>query len=164
MDHWMEMVEDSGTVTGAAQSLQVAMDIFGNHAINNPTVSRTQQFAYLKGWQGVSDATGIGIATGNFWTLLNAWNPNPAVSGPAVRWGMKQGTSTLNPFEYTTPYEGNVLQEVYDTLLRVTPYIPTSGAQIIGWMANNYTLVTHSTDSNCPASVTVSDGTFAVGG
>jgi hypothetical protein len=152
MDHYQEMVENNATVTGATQALQVAMEIFGNHTINNPTVSRTQQFAYLKGWQGVSDATGIGIATGNFWSLLNMWNPNPAISGPTIRWGMKQGTSSLNPFEFYTPYESNVLQEVYDTLLRVTPYIPSSGAQVIGWMADDYKLI--SPGGPCPASIT----------
>jgi hypothetical protein len=160
MDHYQEMVANNVTIAGATQSDQVAMEIFGNHTVNNPTISRTQQFAYAKGWQGVSDATGVGISTGNFWSLLNMWNPNPAVSGPTIRWGMKQGTSSLNPFEFTSPSEFNVLQEVYDTLLRVTPYIPTSGPQIIGWMADSYKLVQHSliltgvtVDSNCPASI-----------
>jgi len=51
LDHYQELVEFNGTISGASQALQVAMEIFGNHTINNPTVSRTQQFAYLKGWQ-----------------------------------------------------------------------------------------------------------------
>ncbi|HTD19676.1 MAG TPA: hypothetical protein VK667_09125, partial [Ktedonobacteraceae bacterium] len=165
MDHYTEMVEDNVTITGAAQSLQPAMEIFGNHTINNPTVSRTQQFGYAKGWTGVSDATGIGRATGNFWSLDNAWNPSPAISGPTIRWGMKQGTSILNPFLSTSVFEFNILQEVYDSLLTVAPYIPGTGAQIIGYMANTYSLVSHSgavgtTDANCPASI----GVFAVQG
>ena len=167
MDHYMELNQFNATLTGAAQSLQVAMEIFGNHTINQPTISRTQQFAYLKGWQGISDATGIGIATGNFWSLLNGWNPGPAVSGPTIRWGMKQGTSSLNPFEFATPYEFNILQEIYDPLLRLTPYIPTSGLQIIGYMANDYKLVCqtatptcNNVDTGCPAVI----GAFPVGG
>jgi hypothetical protein len=73
---------------------------------------------------------------------------------------MKQGTSSLNPFEFATPYESNVLQEIYDPLLAVAPYIPGTGAQIIGWMANSYLRVNHSTDATCPASI----GTSSVQG
>src|SRR2546426_3775487 len=171
MDHYQEMNQFNATIQGAAQSLQPAMEIFGNHTINDPTVSRTQQFGYAKGWTGVSDATGIGIATGNFWSLLNMWNPSPAITGPGIRWGMKQGTSSLNPFEFTTPYEYNVLQEIYDTLLRVAPYIPGTGAQIIGYMANTYQLVQHSAvlpgiavDANCPASATIAGVSWPVQG
>jgi hypothetical protein len=167
MDRYQEMVENNVTTTGAVQALQVAMEIFGNHTIGNPTVSRAQSFAFLKGWQGISDATGTGIATGNFWSLLNGWNSGAAIGGPTIRWGMKQGTSTLNPFEFTTPYESNVLQEIYDTLLRAGPYIPTNGAQIIGYMADDYRLVQHSlvvpgvaVDISCPASI----GAFPVQG
>jgi hypothetical protein len=165
MDHYQEMTENNVTIVGATQSDQVAMEIFGNHTINNPTISRTQQFAFLKGWQGVSDATGIGIATGNFWSLLNMWNANPAVSGPTIRWGMKQGTSNLNPFEFTTVFEFNILQEIYDALLAFTAYIPNTGPQIIGYMANTYSLVSHTgavgtTDANCPAAI----GVFPVQG
>src|SRR5947199_8659021 len=141
------------------------MEIFGNHTINNPTVSQAQQFAYLKGWPGVSDGTGIGTATGNFWSLLNAWNPSPAVSGPTIRCGMKQGTSSLNPFTVTTVFEFNILQEIYDGLLAFTPYIPSTGTQVVGYLANSYSLVTHATDPNCPASASPSTGgTFPVGG
>jgi hypothetical protein len=163
------MTENNVTIAGAAESDQVAMEIFGNHTINNPTISRTQQFAFLKGWQGVSDATGIGIATGNFWTLLNAWNPNPASTGPTIRWGMKQGTSSLNPFEFTTVFEFNILQEIYDSLLTFTAYIPTTGPQIVGYMANTYSLVSHTgavgaTDANCPNGIIQSGHNFTVQG
>src|SRR5205807_1363489 len=90
-------------------------------------------FVYVKGWTGVSDATGIGIATGNVFSLMNAWNLSPAISGPTIRWGMKQGTSILNPFLSTLASEQNVLQEIYEHLLTVTPYIPGTAAQIIGY-------------------------------
>jgi len=171
MDHYQEMNQFNATIQGAGQSLQPAMEIFGNHTINDPTVSRTQQFGYAKGWTGVSDATGIGIATGNAFSLMNAWNPSPAISGPTIRWGMKQGTSSLNPFEFTTVFEFNILQEVYDALLTVTPYIPGTGAQIIGYMANTYQLVQHSAvlpgiavDANCPASATIAGVSWPVQG
>ncbi len=183
MDKYMEMVQFNGSITGAAQALQVAMEIYGNHTISPPTFSRTPQFAYLKGWQGVSDATGIGITAGNsldntearrfattapatsrgnFWTLLNAWNPN---SGGTIRWGMKHETATLNPFFFTARVEANVIQEVYDSLLVYSPYIPTSGAQVFSYMANSFILVSQtgavgSIDSNCPAAI----GVFPVQG
>src|SRR5205807_3894121 len=110
-------------------------------------------------------------ATGNAFSLMNAWNPSPAISGPTIRWGMKQGTSSLNPFEFTTVFEFNILQEVYDALLTVTPYIPGTGAQIIGYMANTYQLVQHSAvlpgiavDANCPASATIAGASWPVQG
>ncbi|TMI25713.1 hypothetical protein E6H30_05195 [Candidatus Bathyarchaeota archaeon] len=156
MDHYMEMTENNVTIPAAATADQVAMEIFGNHTLANPTVSLTQQFAYRKGWTGISDATGVGIASGNFWSLSNGWNPSPAIAGPAIRWGMKQGISTLNPFETSTVFEANILQEVYDTLLAFTPYIPTTGSQIIGYMSNSYKLVSHTgavgeADPLCPS-------------
>ncbi len=166
LDKFQEMVENNVTFTGASQALQVAMDMFGNHTISAPTFSRTQQFAFLKGWQGVSDATGVGIATGNPFTLLNAWNP---FSGGTIRWGQKSGTSTFNPFAFSTVSEANVIQEVYDPLLVFSPYVPTSGAQVFGWMANSFALVSHTgavgtTDANCPASVTKGTVSFPVQG
>src|SRR2546422_11450956 len=171
MDHYQEMNQFNATIQGAGQSLQPAMEIFGNHTINNPTVSRTEQFGYAKGCTGTRDATDIGIATDNAFNLMNACNPSPAISGPTIRWGMKQGTSSLNPFEFTTVFEFNILQEVYDALLTVTPYIPGTGAQIIGYMANTYQLVQHSAvlpgiavDANCPASATIAGASWLVQG
>ncbi len=162
LDKFQEMVENNVTITGAGQALQVAMDIYGNHTISPPTFSRTQQFAYLKGWQGVSDATGIGTATGNFFTFLNAWKSD---SGGTIRWGQKSGTSSLNPFTFTTVFEFNAIQEVYDSLLVFSAYVPTSGAQVFGYMANSFGLVSHTgavgtTDANCPAAI----GVFPVQG
>jgi hypothetical protein len=57
------------------------------------------------------------------------------------------------------------LQEVYDALLTFTPYIPTTGPQIIGFMVNSYALVSHTgavgtADANCPAAI----GVFTVQG
>ena len=158
-DHYTNQLEFNGTFNGATASLQTAMDIFGNHTATVPVYVKNQVFAYLKGWTGVSDATGIGIATGNPWTLLNAWNPSPAISGPTIRWGMVQGTSSLNPYLFSTIHEANVLQEIYDTLLTIAPYIPRSGSNagvpfILPWMGNGYNLVTHATDPGCPSSIT----------
>src|SRR3989449_8866403 len=82
MDHYQEMNQFNATIQGAGQSLQPAMEIFGNHTINNPTVSRTEQFGYAKGCTGTRDATDIGIATDNAFNLMNACNPSPAISGP----------------------------------------------------------------------------------
>jgi len=128
-------------------------------------------FAYRKGWTGISDANGVGIATGNFWSLLDGWNPGPAISGPDIRWGMSTGTLTLNPFLFTRTSERNILQEVFDPLLASTPYIPGTGAQIIGYMANTYQLVQHSAilpgvpvDGNCPASMTIAGASWPVQG
>jgi hypothetical protein len=47
-----------------------------------------------------------------------------------------------------SPQDTYVLNEVYDTLLRVNPY---NSGQIFGWMVNAFAFVTHASDPGCPA-------------
>src|SRR5207245_9860811 len=75
--------------------------------------------------------------------------------------------STLNPFETSAVFEANILQEVYDTLLAFTPYIPTTGSQIIGYMSNSYKLVSHTgavgeADPLCPSLAALPAGGLAL--
>jgi hypothetical protein len=109
--------------------------------------------AYLQGWIGISDISGVGIAQGNFWSLLNGWNSGPAVSGPTIRWGLSAGTSSLNPFLSTLSSEQDVLQEVYDPLIASGPYLSGGAPQVIGYMANTFSTVTHTSDPNCPVTI-----------
>jgi hypothetical protein len=157
----MEQSQFLFTPAAATASLQVAMDIFGNHTFNIPIWTPSVQYSYTKGWQGVSNAAGIGTAQGNKWSILNAWNAHPAIAGPTIRWGQKDATSSLNVFTFNSVVEADIVNEVYDSLLVTNPQSPT---QIIGWMANFYQKVTPSTDPTqpCHTPYTNSRGTFSV--
>jgi hypothetical protein len=160
MDTYQEQSQFLGTPAAATASLQIAMDIFGNHTFNVMIWTPSIQYAYTKGWNGVSNAAGIGTAQGNTWSLLNAWNANPQTPGPTIRWGQKDATSSLNPFSFNTVVEADIVNEVYDSLLVTNPQSPT---QIIGWMANFYQKVAPVAGSpTCPTSYTNSRGTFTV--
>jgi hypothetical protein len=148
------------TPAAAEASLQVAMDIFGNHTYTIPVWTPSVQYPIVKGWQGISNAAGIGTAQGNTWSLLNAWSANPAVAGPTIRWGQKDATSTLNPFNFNTVVEADIFGEVYDSLLVTNPFSPT---QIVGYMVNSYKLETNAQDPACPATYANARGTFTVG-
>src|SRR6266571_5470516 len=150
-DHYTQMLEfnDSATV-GAGQvpayiaSLQVSMDLMGNHTVTIPIWSGANQFGYLKGWTGVNDAKGFGPP--NFFTLLNMWNPNPVVPG-TIRWGFKQGTATLNPYNFATVWENYIITNTFDGLLAANHDSPTD---LFGWMVNGWTFLTPGT-TQCPA-------------
>jgi len=137
----VEFAADGGH---ALANLQVAMDIFGNHTATIPIWSGANQFGYLKGWTGVNDAKGVGPP--NFFTLLNMWNPNPVVPG-TIRWGFKQGTSTLNPYNFATVWENYIVTNTYDGLIAANPDSPTD---LFGWMVNGWTFLTPGT-TQCPA-------------
>ncbi len=136
----VEFAVDAGH---ALANLQAAMEIFGNHTATIPIWSGANQFGYLKGWTGVSDAKGAGPP--NTFTLLNMWNPNPVVPG-TIRWGFKQGTSTLNPYNFATVQESYIITNVYDSLLKAEPYNPTS---LFGWMVNGWATLNPG-NTQCP--------------
>ena len=164
-DFWVEQSQFDTTAAAATAALQVAMDIFGNHTFNVVIWTPSVQYAYTKGWQGVTNCPGIGTAQGNFWSLLNMWNPNPANKGPdgngRIVWGQKDATSSLNVFSFNTVVEADFITEMYDALLTPNCFNPAS--QIIGWMASSYTVLT-SGATGCPTTYSNSRGTFSVGG
>jgi len=160
-DLWVEQSQFLATPAAAEASLQVAMDIYGNHTFTVPMWTPSVQYPYVKGWTGVSNSAGIGTAQGNPWSLLNAWSANPTLAGPTIRWGQKDATASLNPYTFSSVVEADVFGEVYDSLLITNPASPT---QIIGWMTNFYRLETHATQpAECPATYTNARGTFDVG-
>src|SRR3989441_979164 len=114
---------------------------------SGPNACPSGQFAWAKGWQSVSvDST---ACIDNFFTLLNMWNPNPAIFGPEIRWGSVGGTDTLNPYLAASQQDFHVLGELYDTLLRANPY---DHSQIFSWMAaSNGFVAPGSNGGLCPA-------------
>jgi hypothetical protein len=169
MNTWSNYGQFAPLPNNAIADTQVANDIAGNHTFNINLMAHAAQYAWLAGWQGVCNAAGIGIAQANFYGLLNAWNPSPAVSGPTIRWGQKDSPDTLNPFSATTVTDFDIIQEVYDGLLAFNCYNPAS---LYGYMVNSYQIVqnpgvinpTAQTDSNCPLNVQTASGLFPVGG
>src|SRR5207249_10346602 len=157
---WVEQSQFLATPAAAEASLQVEMDIYGNHTFTVPMWTPSVQYPYVKGWTGVSNSAGIGTAQGNPWSILNAWSANPTLAGPTTRWGQKDATASLNPYTFSSVVEADVFGEVYDSLLITNPASPT---QIIGWMTNFYRLETHATQqAECPATYTNPRRTFDV--
>jgi ABC-type transport system substrate-binding protein len=135
-DHYTDMVEFNNTLAGAAASLQKSNEIFGKKVASIPLWSGANQFATLKGWNNVVNAKGFGPAVfGNAYSLYNTWNPSPATSG-TIRWGFKQGTSTLNPYTLSTVWEANAVSTIFDPLLQFDPYQGSN--QLYGWLVNSF--------------------------
>ena len=99
----------------AASAAYKAQDLYGQSAFTIPWWSGRNQFAYLSGWQGAVLHKGDGFTPpGNYFTMLNAWNPNPPLAG-TVRQGFKQGTGSVNPFIGTTPWDLGVTTAIWDS-------------------------------------------------
>ncbi len=127
-------VEFSPTTSQSASFGLQALDIIGPTLGDIPIYSRAIVMAWLSNWIGSIVQQGTGPP--NPWTFMNAYSSNPAIP-QTVRWGFKQGTSTLNLAAAVTAFEFNVLNEVYDSLLKQNPY---SLAQLTSWMANSWKL------------------------
>jgi hypothetical protein len=161
-DYWSGNSEFAASPGAAIADLQIAMDIFGNHTFAIPVFGHSSSQAYLMGWTGVSNSPTSGSSdVGNYWSLLNMWNPSPTLPGPTIRWGQDNSPDTLNPFLANYTVAWNVLNEIYDPLLQVNPYNPD---QLFGWMVNSYSIVTNGQDSNCPVTVTRGAASFSVAG
>ncbi len=114
----------STTQLSAASAAYKAQDIFGQNAFTIPGWTRLKQFAYLSGWQGgvLNKANGF-TPPGNYFTMLNAWNPSPPVSG-TVRQGYSQGTGSVNPFIGASPWDIGVMGSVWDSPGTTNPDLP----------------------------------------
>jgi hypothetical protein len=99
----------------SASAAYKAQDVFGQNAFTIPWYSGKNQFAYLSGWQGAVLHKGDGFTPpGNYFTMLNAWNPNPPLAG-TVRQGYKQGTGSVSPFIGNTPWDIGIQGSVWDS-------------------------------------------------
>jgi hypothetical protein len=115
----------------AASAAYKAKDIFGQNAFTIPWWSGKNLFAYLTGWQGAVLHKGNGFTPpGNYFTMLNAWNPSPPVPG-TVRQGYKQGTGSVSPFIGNTPWDIGVTGSIWDSPGTTNPDSPQS---YMDWM------------------------------
>jgi hypothetical protein len=125
----------TGTCQGTSQLSAVgagvqAEDQFGKNAYTLPVFEQHDQFGYLNnGWVRVINNLGAGLP--NYFTWLNAWNPNPVQQG-TIRQGFKQTTRSVSPFIDSSLWDNWIVGSVYDSLMIPTPY---SGSQSVAWNA-----------------------------
>lgn len=86
-----------------------------------------QQFVYLSGWQRVVNGQYSGIP--NFFTWLDAYNPNPASLG-AVRQGFAQSPFSVNPYVASSVWDLYIVGNIYDSLETTNPL---NGGQLLDW-------------------------------
>src|SRR5438445_462612 len=102
---------------------------FGSHAYTMPIYEQNIQFGFQGGW--IRDINNAGSGLPNYFTWLNAWNPTPALPG-TIRQGFKQTTSSVSPFVANNQWDAYIVGNIYDSLAVINP---TSGGQLIYWMA-----------------------------
>ena len=138
-------------VTQASASYK-AQDVFGQNAYTIPWWTGSNQFAYLTGWQGAVLNKGNGFTPpGNYFTMLNAWNPSPHVPG-TIRQGYSQSTGSVNPFIGNTPWDLGVIGAVWDSPGTMNPDSPTT---YLDWMTIRTDLLAPSSLSYTPPPGTV---------
>ena len=121
------------TLTCSLASLNPMLQaVEGAQAADIPVYARSGQYAWSNSWAGMIETAGVGPEAPS--TFL----ANYALTGTSdtLRWGQKQGTSSVNPWAgITTVWEFQLSQEYYDSLLGANPY---NVAQLTNWAANSY--------------------------
>jgi hypothetical protein len=111
-------------------------NLYGKNAYSIPAFDVTRaQYAYAANWQRVITADGVGIP--NFFTWLDAYNPNPTVPG-TIRQGFASSTRSVSPYAAETVHDSYIVQNIYDSLTienpRAASQNPSAAAQTIDWM------------------------------
>lgn len=132
------MCPSTATACSAESAGFVAEEIFGNHTFTIPIYSPAYQFGYLNNWQRIVNAQGTGLP--NYFTWLNVYSPNPAVTG-TVRQGFSQATFSLNPYGAETAQDFYILHNIYDSIYAPNPLGPS---QLIDWMTRSHSALTNS--------------------
>ena len=135
-----------GTCTGGKLSSHSAgveaEAAFGQGVFTIPVFQTKDQFAYLQcttpsscstsnSWVRADNNAGVGLP--NYFTWLNAYNANPAVSG-TIRQGFKETTRSVSPYIASTVWDTYIEGNVYDTLYAQNPL---NTAQFFNWMTEN---------------------------
>ena len=129
-DSLTNSIESASSISSAINFGEQAEERFGAHAYTIPIFEQNSQFGYLNnGWIRADNNAGSGLP--NYFTWLNAWNPTPALPG-TLRQGFKQTTSSVSPFVVNSQWDAYIVGNIYDSLAVTNP---TSGGQLIYWMA-----------------------------
>lgn len=131
-------------------------DDYGKGAFSIPVYDLTSQFVYVKGWQRVINADGVGIP--NYFTWLDAYNPNPVAPG-TIRQGFSQTIHSLNPYVASTTHDFYVDRNIYDSL---TIANPLNSGQLLQWMTIRQFLMPNSQLTYVPPNGTISSFRFTL--
>jgi hypothetical protein len=85
---------------------------------------------YLSNWRHVVNEVGVGVDS--WWTFMNTYKLGGPGYGDIMRYGVLQFNPWLNVISAPWSTDWDVLDEVYDTLLKSNPYLPGG---IIPWIA-----------------------------
>jgi len=129
---------------------------FGSHAYTMPIYEQNIQFGFQGGW--IRDINNAGSGLPNYFTWLNAWNPTPALPG-TIRQGFKQTTSSVSPFVANNQWDAYIVGNIYDSLAVMNP---TSGGQLIYWMALSVNQLPYSSLTYTPPSGTTQTFRFTL--
>src|SRR5256712_238493 len=136
-----------------------AEDYFGSHVFTIPVWSGLDTQARLSCWHLGSSSPGIITAFGggylgsaNYFSWLNAYCGAPAVAG-TYRQSLMTTVDSLNPFDFTTVWDGYVMSNIYDSLFVQNPLCsqaPPAGSgvnqcssilQNIDWMTTSHSFL-----------------------
>jgi len=112
-----------------------AEDYFGSHAFTIPVWTGVDIEARSSNWPlGSPTSPGFITAFGggyspqaNIWEWLDAYSPNPAVAG-TLRQSFLTTVDSLNPFDFTTVWDGYLLSNIYDSLFFQNPQCTNSAS------------------------------------
>jgi len=147
-----------------------AEDYFGSHVFTLPVYSILDTQGRLSNWAlggsspGFITAFGGGYsASANYFEWLNAYSATPAVAG-TFRQSFLTTVSNLNPFDFTTLWEGYLLSNIYDGLFAQNPLCsqtsPTGSGvsrcssilQNIDWMTTSHSFLCYPSGPACTSS------------
>ncbi len=132
-------------------------DAYGKGAYSIPVFDIINaQFAYLSNWQRVINGDGTGIP--NFFTWLDAYSPNPDVSG-TVRQGFSTTTQSLNPYTAESVHDFYILNNIYDSLSTENPL---NHSQLFNWMTISSQQLPNTSLTYTPPSGTISTFRFTL--
>jgi hypothetical protein len=140
-----------------------------------PVYSHLEQFAELNGWNwqqvGAGQGSSIALQKGHgtqtaFWSLLNArqvpgYTPANPVYTPGggnpnlIRRGFSQDPDTLNPYQATTVWDFEIINQVFDTMLQVNPQTAGANQQVIDWMSSSHSASFNPNEIGCVAGPSV---------
>ena len=163
--------EFSATLAISGQFFQRALLDELNNAVSIPGFSFVDTFAENNGFNlqqcttqcsptqsSIVNTVGFGTLAGSaYYTLLNArqvpgytahvaaYQPIPGL----IRRGFSQDTSNLSPFTFNSVWEGDVLADIYDTMLSPDPNTSGGNTQFIDWGTTSHSSRFNANELGC---------------
>lgn len=143
LDYWLEILyraKDKETALNASINAQRRLtEIVGTIPLWCPLYAK----AYRKtseraptGWTGIVNENGVGVDS--WWSFLNA-HPQDQGQGGTVVYGFHSNIMKLNPAYSWWPADWQVLDKIYEPLLRYNPYTNSYIPWLVkGWRIEHY--------------------------